>query len=313
MNARLVAATAAQDRSRVERDEAAHVDHLRRDPVSRRAVRRPRARAEPSRRARAPCSRRRRARRARVPSGTTVLAVGDLAAGRVDPLRFEEEHRVGIADRGGHQAFHVGRCRRRDDFEPGDGHRPVLHRLGVLRAETQPAAVRRLDHQRERDLPVGHIPRLGDLVGDQIPAHAEEIREHDLGDRAQPGHRRAHRGADDRLLRDRRVPHAIGAEAFRQPDRRLEDAARRGDVFAEQHDGRIAFHLLGDPGRDRITVGQLRHSELPSAQTLVRSSSSEGSGLAFASAVSVSIHAAVSRSIASSSPGAIPCCCRRTR
>ena len=34
-------------------------------------------------------------------------------------------------------------------------------------------------------MPVGHVSRLGDLVGDPVPADRQEVAEHDLGDRAQ--------------------------------------------------------------------------------------------------------------------------------
>src|SRR3712207_7569152 len=47
--------------------------------------------------------------------------------------------------------------------------------------------------------------RSRDLVRDDVPAHREEIAEHDLGDHGDAGHRRAHRRAEDRLLGDRRV------------------------------------------------------------------------------------------------------------
>ena len=62
------------------------------------------------------------------------------------------------------------------------------------------AAVARADHQREGQLAVRHVATLGDLVGDDVPADGEEVREHDLGDRSQPGHRGAHRRAEDGLL-----------------------------------------------------------------------------------------------------------------
>jgi hypothetical protein len=114
------------------------------------------------------------------------LAVRDLVLARVQALVLEEEHRVGVADGGRQQADDVGGRRGRDHLQAGHGHRPVLHALRVLRAEAQPATVGGADHQRERHLAVGHVPRLGDLVGDDVPADGEEVREHDLGDRSQP-------------------------------------------------------------------------------------------------------------------------------
>ena len=94
--------------------------------------------------------------------------------------------------------------------------------------------------------PPRHVARLRHLVGRNVPAHGEEIGEHDLGDRPQTGHRRTHRGAEDRHLRDRRVAHARRTEAFEQADGGFEHAARAADVLAEEHDVLVAFHLLRD-------------------------------------------------------------------
>jgi hypothetical protein len=82
----------------------------------------------------------------------------------------------------------------------------------VLGAEAQSPAVARANHQREGQLTVGHVARLGDLVDDDVPADGEEVGEHDLGNGTQPGHRRAHGRAQDCLLADRSVAHANPAE-----------------------------------------------------------------------------------------------------
>ena len=111
-----------------------------------------------------------------------------------------------------------------------------------------PLAVRM--HERERDLAVGHVARLGDLVGDHVPGDREEVAEHQLGDRTQTGHRRAHRGPDDRLLADRRVADPRRTELVEQALGQLEDAARRPDVLTDQDDARVAPHLLGDASSD---------------------------------------------------------------
>ena len=101
---------------------------------------------------------------------------------------------------------------------------------------------------------------MGNLVGDVVEADREEVREHDLGDRLQAGHRRAHGRAQDRLLGDRRVAHAQGPELLEQADGRLEHAARLGHVLAEEHDVGIARHLLRDAARDGVAIGQFRHA-----------------------------------------------------
>ena len=193
------------------------------------------------------------------------LAVRHLALGGVERLVLEEDHRIGIAHRGREQPDHVARRRGRDHLQARDHHRPVFHALRMLRAEARARAVRGAHHQRAFQLPVRHVAALGKLVRDVVEAHREEIREHDLGDRLQAGHRGAHRGAQDRLLGDRAVLHAPRAELLVQPDRRLEHAAGLADVLAEEDDVGIARHLLRDAAGDRFAIGQFRHAQPPSA------------------------------------------------
>ncbi len=193
------------------------------------------------------------------------LAVRHLALHRIERLVLEEDHRVGIAHRGGKQADHVARRRGRDDLQAGDHHRPVFHALRMLRAEARAGAVRGAHHQRALELPVGHVAALRELVRDIVEAHREEVREHDLGDRLQPGHRGAHRGAQNRLLGDRAVAHAPGPELLVEADGRLEHAAGLGDVLAEEDHVGIARHLLRNAARDGLAIGQFRHAQPPSA------------------------------------------------
>ena len=193
------------------------------------------------------------------------LAVRHLALNGVERFVLEEDHRVGVAHRCCHQPDHVARIGGRHHLEAGDHHAPVLDALGMLCAEARAGAVAGANDQRAFELAVRHIAALGKLVGDVIEADREEIREHDFGDRLEPGHRRAHRGAHDRLFGDRRVAHALGTELLVEPDRRLEHAARLGDVLAEEDHVGIARHFLRDAARDCVAVGQFRHANPPSA------------------------------------------------
>ena len=168
------------------------------------------------------------------------LAVRHFALGRIERLVLEKDHRIGIAHRGRQQADDVARRRRRHDLEAGDHHAPVLDALGMLRAEARAGAVAGAHDQRAFGLPVRHVAALGKFVGDVVEADREEIREHDLGDRLEAGHRRAHGGAENRLLGDRRVAHAQRAELLVQADGRLEHAAGLGHVLAEEHDVGVA-------------------------------------------------------------------------
>src|SRR5690606_32426679 len=115
--------------------------------------------------------------------------------------------------------------------------------------------------------------------------------EHDLGDRPQPGHGRAHGGAHDRLLRDRGVPHPPRSELLEQADSGLEDALGGTDVLAETDHAVVAAHLPGDPLRHRLPVGDragtvhVRHVALPSAHTSVIAVAGSGAGAALAAAI----------------------------
>ena len=162
----------------------------------------------------------------------------DYLANEIPKMRYMTGGQVTVplvvrtANGGGHEPDDVGRRGRRRDLQPGDGQRPVLHRLGVLRAEAEAAAVRGPHHQRDGDLAPGHVAHLRDLIGQVVPAAGEEVGEHDLRHRAQAGHRRAHGRAQDGLLGDRGVPDALRAELLEQPRGRLEHAAGRADVFS---------------------------------------------------------------------------------
>src|SRR4029077_2902064 len=99
---------------------------------------------------------------------------------------------------------------------------------------------------------VGHIAGFRNLVGDDIPAHREEIREHDLRDRLETGHGRSHGGAQDRLFGDRRVAYPQRPEFFEQTHGGFEYAARAPDVLAQTDDRTVAFHFLRDTRGNRV-------------------------------------------------------------
>src|SRR5258707_3259285 len=302
-----------EQRPRIERHERAHVDHRRGNSVLRgerlRRLERPRHHGRERDQGGVPAC----AQHFGLPQGLDVLAVGNLALVREQALVLEEDDGIRIAYRRGEESFRIGRRGGCDDLESGNSHRPVLHALRVLRAEARTRAVCRADDERNRDLPVAHVAGLGDFVGDVIPAASEEIREHDLGDRLQARHRRAHRRAEDGEFRDRRVLHAPGAELFEQPDRGLEHAARGGRVLAEQYDALVAPHFLRDSGGDRFPVAQLRHALPPSAHTSVMADSSAGVGDALAASVAWSSFAMASASIFASVASAIPLSSSRLR
>ena len=129
----------------------------------------------------------------------------------------------------------------------------------MLRAEAQPGAADGADDQRRLDLAARHEAVLGDRVDDLVEADAEEIGEHDLGDRPVAGDGEAERGADEAGLGDRRVADAGGAELLVEPLAGLERPAGRADVLAHDEDLVVPPHLLLERGEDRFAVGDLLH------------------------------------------------------
>lgn len=81
----------------------------------------------------------------------------------------------------------------------------------------RPPPVGGVEDQRQSALPVGHVPGLGDLVRDDVPAGCEEVTEHQLADQAKARHRGAHHRPGDRLLGDRRVHDPFGTDLLEQP------------------------------------------------------------------------------------------------
>ena len=209
--------------------------------------------------------RRRRADNSRCAESVDDLTVRHLAFRRIERLVLKEDDRIGIAYGGRQQPYHVSRRRRRHDLEARNHHAPVFDALAVLGAETRSATVGRANDQGHLNLPVRHVPALGEFVGYIVEAHSKEVRKHDLGDRLEARHRCAHGSAHDRLFRNGRIAHTQRAELVEQSNGGLEYPAGLGNVLAEKHNVRVARHLLLDAAGDCIAIGQFRHAQPPSA------------------------------------------------
>ncbi len=100
--------------------------------------------------------------------------------------------------------------------------------------------------------------RLGDVVGHLVEGASDEIDELHLhyGPQAEVAHARGR--ADDGRLADRRIDHALPAEAFEQPCRDLERAAVDADILAQQDDRRVAVHLFEQGLANRFEIGDQR-------------------------------------------------------
>jgi len=90
---------------------------------------------------------------------------------------------------------------------------PGLRTLRVVRATGEAAAARQA-HDDRRGEPEAVVELAGD-VDDLVEGAGDEVGELHLADRAHADDRGADGAADDRLLADRRVDHAVGAEPAR--------------------------------------------------------------------------------------------------
>ena len=92
------------------------------------------------------------------------------------------------------------------------------------------------------------------VVDDLVQREQREVDRHQLDDRAQAGHGRADAHADDRVLGDRRVAHALLAELLEQAVGDLERAVEDPDVLAHEDHVLVALHLLAQRLVERLAV-----------------------------------------------------------
>src|SRR5208282_1179022 len=104
------------------------------------------------------------------------------------------------------------------------------------------------------------VVRFCGHVDDLIEGAADEIHELELGYGAQSGERGTEGRAYDGRLRDRRVDHALGAEAVDEAVGDFESAAVDADVLAQAEDAWVALHLLPDSLADGFEVGGEGHA-----------------------------------------------------
>ena len=188
-----------------------------------------------------------------------IVELRHLAGMAVQHFVLEEDHRIGIADRGLQQALVVGGRKRRDHLEARDLRVPGRIVLAVLGGDAGGGAVRAAEHDRAAHLAAGHVERLGRGVDDLVDRLHGEVEGHELDDRLQAGHRRADADAGKAVLGDRRIDHALGAEFLQQALRDLVGALIFGDLLAHDEDVGVAPHLLGHGVAQRFADGLRDH------------------------------------------------------
>ena len=129
----------------------------------------------------------------------------------------------------------------------------------MLGATAIPGTTLRPQHEWHRQLATRHEMRLRGTVDELVECEGDEVDEHDLEHRPQPGLRRPDRDTGDRSFADRRVDHALGAEL-------LGEAGCRGvrptlcDVLADHEHLLVRAHRARQGRRDRVDVGRLSHA-----------------------------------------------------
>ncbi len=151
----------------------------------------------------------------------------------VQGLVLDEDHRIRIVDRGAQQAVGVRRRGGTDDLQAGHMGEPCLQALRVLRAGTEPAAMRCAQHHGHTAATPEHEPRLRCLIDQRIHGQGHEVHEHDLDHRLESRHRGPDRHRGDGGFGDRRVTHAHRAKLIEQTTGRLEGAASCRNVLAQ--------------------------------------------------------------------------------
>ena len=153
------------------------------------------------------------------PIGTvkSLGGLGQLAGDVVEHQVLDEEHRVVVADGGLQQPVGVARRRRRHDLQA----RACARTRPRGSASAGRSAARR--RRRACGSPSARPPCRRTCSGSwrrgsrPVHRHQDEVDRHDLDDRAQAEHGRADAGADEALLGDRRLAHALARRTSLQP------------------------------------------------------------------------------------------------
>jgi hypothetical protein len=195
-----------------------------------------------------------RATRARADRRGVVGMEQDGALLGVDPKVLDDKHRVVVADRRLQRSLGVGRARRRDDLQSRRGGEPPVEALRVLRRELVARPVGRADDQWTAQFPAEHRSDLGGVVDDLVHRDEQEVHRHDFDHRALAEHRGPDARADEALLGDRRVAHALGPELVEEAGGDLVGAIDQLDLLVHEKHAVVARKLLAQRQPQRLAV-----------------------------------------------------------
>ena len=191
--------------------------------------------------------------------GDEVLAVGDFTLCGVEGLVLKEDDRIGVAD--GRLEEPLGICgrRRRKADEARDVGILRLEALAVLGGECAASAGGTAQDDGAGELSRGHLVGLGGRVDDGVEREDGEVVGHHLDDGAETGEGGADGDGHEAELCDGGVDDPLFAEAGEHALRDLVGAIILGDLFAEEIDAGVAFHLFRHGLVECVTEEELRH------------------------------------------------------
>ena len=188
-----------------------------------------------------------------------VVQLRHVEALAVEDFIFEEDHRIGIADRRLHQALGIRRRIGHHHLQAGDGAIPRGIVLAVLGADAGGGTIGAAEHDGAAHLAARHVERLGGGIDDVVDGLHGEVEGHELDDGLQAREGRTHREAGEAMLGDRRVDDALRAELVQHALADLVGALILADFLAHQEHVRVAPHLFRHGLADRLAHRHRHH------------------------------------------------------
>ena len=175
--------------------------------------------------------------------------VSQLALDVVQAAVLEDQHRVGIAQRGPQHAAGVLERGRGNDADAGNVGVPPFEAVRVLGSELATGTGGHADDERHVALPTGHVQQRGRVVDDLVEGEQAEVDRHDLDDRPHPADGRTDACTDECRLRQGCVTDSLGPELLEQPEAHGEAATVTADVLAHQEHPVIALERVAQRRR----------------------------------------------------------------
>src|SRR5205085_11154518 len=120
--------------------------------------------------------------------------------------------------------------------------------------------VRSAEGDRDVELPAGHREHVGSVVHHLIERDQRKTESHELDDRPQSDHGRAHSQPGKSIFADRRVDDSLRPETLEQSLAYFVSAVVFGDFLAHQENIRIALEFFGERFVERLAVGDFSHA-----------------------------------------------------